>query len=130
MPLINIDLYQNYNNDQIKIIADQIHAAVLEAFKVPEGDRYQIIRKHELGEMFLLDTGLGFEREAGGEIVIQVVSRKRSQESKVEFYRLVAEKLEQTLEINPKNLLMSIVENDDSDWSFGYGRAQFLTGEL
>ena len=26
--------------------------------------------------------------------------------------------------------LVSIVENTDEDWSFGLGRAQFLTGEL
>jgi hypothetical protein len=25
---------------------------------------------------------------------------------------------------------VSITDNDDEDWSFGYGRAQFLTGEL
>jgi hypothetical protein len=25
---------------------------------------------------------------------------------------------------------VSITDNNDEDWSFGYGRAQFLTGEL
>jgi len=25
---------------------------------------------------------------------------------------------------------VSITDNNDDDWSFGYGRAQFLTGEL
>jgi len=25
---------------------------------------------------------------------------------------------------------VSITDNGDEDWSFGYGRAQFLTGEL
>jgi malonate semialdehyde decarboxylase len=25
---------------------------------------------------------------------------------------------------------VSIVENEDADWSYGRGRAQFLTGEL
>jgi hypothetical protein len=26
--------------------------------------------------------------------------------------------------------MVSFVENTDEDWSFGHGRAQFLTGEL
>jgi 4-oxalocrotonate tautomerase len=26
--------------------------------------------------------------------------------------------------------MVSVTENTDEDWSFGYGRAQFLTGEL
>jgi 4-oxalocrotonate tautomerase len=30
----------------------------------------------------------------------------------------------------PAELIVSITENNDEDWSFGYGRAQFLTGEL
>jgi hypothetical protein len=28
----------------------------------------------------------------------------------------------------PGNLVVSIVENEKEDWSFGAGRAQFLTG--
>jgi hypothetical protein len=30
----------------------------------------------------------------------------------------------------PGNLIVSIVENEKEDWSFGAGRAQFLTREL
>jgi len=26
--------------------------------------------------------------------------------------------------------MVTLVENSDEDWSFGHGRAQFLTGEL
>jgi hypothetical protein len=28
------------------------------------------------------------------------------------------------------DIVVSITSNSDADWSFGYGRAQFLTGEL
>jgi hypothetical protein len=30
----------------------------------------------------------------------------------------------------PGDLIVSMVENEKEDWSFGAGRAQFLTGEL
>jgi len=130
MPLINIDLSDQWSAEELKLMADGIHQAVLSSFGVPERDRYQVFRKHAAGEIIALDTGLGFEREAGREIVIQVVSRKRTEESKVAFYKAVAENLEAKLGLDPKNLLISIVENGDADWSFGYGKAQFLTGEL
>jgi len=130
MPLINIDLSDQWSADDIQRIADGIHQAVLSSFGVPERDRYQVIRKHAAGEIIALDTGLGFEREANKEIIIQVVSRKRTEESKVAFYKAVADNLKASLDLNPKNLLISIVENGDADWSFGDGRAQFLTGEL
>jgi hypothetical protein len=29
-----------------------------------------------------------------------------------------------------RTLLDAITDNNDEDWSFGHGRAQFLTGEL
>jgi hypothetical protein len=38
--------------------------------------------------------------------------------------------LERTCGIPPSDVVVSIVTNSDEDWSFGNGRAQFLTGEL
>ena len=32
--------------------------------------------------------------------------------------------------LDSADLVVSITDNSDEDWSFGYGRAQFLTGEL
>ena len=32
--------------------------------------------------------------------------------------------------LDSADLVVSITDNSDADWSFGYGRAQFLTGEL
>ncbi|MFT8885231.1 MAG: tautomerase family protein, partial [Acetobacter papayae] len=46
------------------------------------------------------------------------------------FYRLLAEKLEQACGLAPADLMVSIIQNADEHWSFGLGRAQFLTGEL
>lgn len=130
MPLINFDIYDNLTKEQVKILADSVHKAVLEAFGVPERDRYQVIRRHAADEMILLDTGLGFERDEHKAIVIQVVSSPRTVEAKQEFYRLVAKYVEENLNIDSKNILISIVENTKADWSFGYGEAQFLTGKL
>jgi hypothetical protein len=36
----------------------------------------------------------------------------------------------QVVRTHPADLIVSITENSDEDWSFGHGRAQFLTGEL
>ena len=41
-----------------------------------------------------------------------------------------AEELERSCGIAPSDLVVSIIENTDEDWSFGLGRAQFLTGDL
>ncbi|AYG01218.1 tautomerase family protein [Lactococcus allomyrinae] len=130
MPLINIDLYDKWTKEEAKVLLNGIHRAVLSSFGVPERDRYQILHWHKEDEMILEDTGLGFERDKGREVVIQVISRKRTEDSKIAFYKAVAANLKEDLALNPKNLLISIVENGDADWSFADGEAQFLTGKL
>ena len=63
-------------------------------------------------------------------VVVQVVSRRRSPEMKQKFYELAATNLATRTGLDPADLIVSITENNDEDWSFGHGRAQFLTGEL
>jgi hypothetical protein len=59
-----------------------------------------------------------------------VVSRRRTTAQKEKFYVLLAERIERESGVKPDDLVVSIIENGDGDWSFGHGRAQFLTGEL
>ncbi|KQM37157.1 MULTISPECIES: tautomerase family protein [Microbacterium] len=46
------------------------------------------------------------------------------------LYRALARNLKDRLDIGGEDLVVSITENGDADWSFGHGTAQFLTGEL
>lgn len=130
MPLIKVDIVEGRTEKEIRTLLDVIHGAVLQAFDVPEGDRYQIVTQHKSYEMVLEDTNLGFSREQQELIAITVISRKRECRDKVAFYKRVAEGLASQLGVAPKNILISITENGDADWSFGFGEAQFITGEL
>lgn len=129
MPLIRLDVTEAYDTKEVTQILDIIHRQVVAAFHVPEGDRYQIVTRHKEDEMILEDTGLGFERTAR-RLSIQVFSRARDESGKVAFYQGVTRDLEAELGIEGREILFSIFENGDADWSFGFGKAQFLTGEL
>ncbi|MBC1419618.1 tautomerase family protein [Listeria fleischmannii] len=129
MPLLTIDVLKGRSNDELKLLLDTIHSAVVDAFQVPERDRYQIVNQHEPNEMVIQDTGLGFNR-SNEVVVIRMVSKRRTSEQKEMFYALTQDRLEHHLKLAPKDLMISIVENDNADWSFGFGRAQFVTGEL
>lgn len=130
MPLIKVDIVEGRNEQDIRKLLDVIHSAVLKAFDVPKGDRYQIVTQHKSYEMVLEDTDLGFTREQQEIVAITVISRKRECRDKITFYQLVKEGLEDQLKIDSKNILISITENGDADWSFGFGEAQFITGKL
>ena len=129
MPLLRFDLIEGRTDEELKTLLDAAHRAMLAAFKVPKRDRYQVVHQHKPGEMIVEDTGLGIPR-TDKVVVVQVTSRPRTREQKEAFYRLLCEELNRACGIAPSDVMVSIVENTDEDWSFGLGRAQFLTGEL
>jgi hypothetical protein len=129
MPLIRIDLLEGRSDLEIKTLMDTIQDCVLQAFKVPAKDRYQIVTEHKPGRMILLDTGLGFDRSDQA-IVIQVFTSPRTTVNKTKFYKLLAENLEAQCGLDPKDLLISVMTNADVDWSFAFGETQYLTGQL
>jgi phenylpyruvate tautomerase PptA (4-oxalocrotonate tautomerase family) len=129
MPLLYFDVIEGREPGEIKALLDTAHAAVVDALGVPERDRYQVVNSHPAGEIVALDTGLGINR-SDQTVIIHVVSRRRTRAQKEKLYALLAERLARDCGLDPADLVVSVSENDDEDWSFGFGRAQFLTGEL
>ncbi len=129
MPLIRIDAVAGRTPEQVKQLLDAAHRAMLTAFNVPDRDRYQIYEEHPPEHFIVEDTGLGIPR-TNQVIVVTVVSRPRAQEAKQVFYAELCRELKESCGIEANDVMVSIVTNTDADWSFGNGRAQFLTGEL
>jgi len=75
------------------------------------------------------DTGLGIPRTECI-VMVQVTTRPRSPFEKRNFYELLCKELLQRCAVKASDVVVSITQNADEDWSFRYGRAQFITGEL
>jgi phenylpyruvate tautomerase PptA (4-oxalocrotonate tautomerase family) len=129
MPLIRFDMIEGRSDEEIAAILDAAHRATVSAFEVPERDRYQVVHEHRPGRLIVQDTGLGIKRSEKV-VVISVTSRPRSQAAKLAYYETLVQELSQHTDVQPHDLVVTIVENSDADWSFGHGRAQFITGEL
>ncbi|OBB64186.1 tautomerase family protein [Mycobacterium sp. 852014-50255_SCH5639931] len=129
MPLLYIDLIEGRTPSEVGALLDAVHESVVEAFGVPPRDRYQVVRNHPAHEIVAWDTGLGISRSSH-QVIVNVVSRRRTRAMKEKFYELLATNLAERCGLDPADLIVSITENGDEDWSFGHGRAQFLTGEL
>ena len=129
MPLIKINILEGWSETEIKSLMDAVHRAMVSAFKVPERDRYQILTEHKKSRMIIEDTGLDIPRTEKV-VVIEVISRLRPRELKEAFYALTVEAIEADCGVRPSDVMISMIANSDEDWSFGYGRGQFLTGEL
>ena len=129
MPLVRIDLHEGRTAEELRLLADTVQDVMMDVFAAPPGDRYQIITEHPGGHIIAEDTGLGFERSAGVTF-IQIFQQGRSREQKEAAYRELAARLHDKCGVAPADLVVSVATNEPEDWSFGFGRAQFLTGEL
>lgn len=129
MPLVRIDVQQGRTPAELRKLADVVQDVMLNTFAAPPRDRYQIITEHPVGHIIAEDTGLGFER-SDGVVVIQIVQQGRTTEQKKAAYEQLALRLSTDCGVKETDLVVSITANTRADWSFGFGRAQFLEGDL
>jgi Tautomerase enzyme len=129
MPLVRIDLTRGRGRAAVAAIADAIHSAIVDTYGIPVRDRFQIVSQHDRAGIIAEDAGLGFERSHGVVMIQIFTQRGRSVETKQALYSAIASRLA-ALDIAGEDVFIGYVENGPEDWSFGFGRAQYLTGEL
>jgi phenylpyruvate tautomerase PptA (4-oxalocrotonate tautomerase family) len=129
VPLVRIDVNEGRTAEDLQRLSRGIHDAILAEYGIPERDYFHILTEHPQGQIFAQDAGLGFER-TGGVVMIQIFTQGgRSQEAKQRLFAAVAEKLA-GVGVSGEDVFIGYVENTAGDWSFGFGRAQYITGEL
>ncbi|CCQ47363.1 tautomerase enzyme family protein [Pseudarthrobacter siccitolerans] len=129
MPLVRIDLNEGRSVEDLQRLSRGIHDAILAEYGIPERDYFHILTEHPRGQIVAQDAGLGFER-AGGVVLIQIFTQGgRTQEAKQRLFAAVADELS-AAGVAGEDVFIGYVENGAGDWSFGFGRAQYITGEL
>ena len=88
MPLLRFDLIAGRTDGELKDLLDAAHRAIVEAFGVPERDRYQIVHEHRASRIVVEDTGPDIPH-TDKIVLLQVTSRKRKKKQKEDFYRLL-----------------------------------------
>jgi len=127
VPLVRIDMLEGRSAQEKAQIADCTHRAMVEALGVPERDRFQIVTEHDR-ESFHFDRGyLDIERTDAFVLIGLTLAAGRSAEVKQSFYARLCELLVQTVGLREQDLAVCLVENEREDWSFGNGRASYLT---
>lgn len=87
----------------------------------PDDDRYQVIHECE-------PDCLEYQTRDTERVMMHLVMRRgRTDDAKNAFYARVVESLACNPGIDPGNVLITITENSDIDWSFQDGVAQFCS---
>ena len=97
--------------------------------------RFAILGKTAPKRKFLSNAWLAAKREMAAPAIVLLrvslfLNLRHPTEQKTAFYNNLCAELQRSCNIQPSDLMVSIVGNTDEDWSFGLGRAQYLTGEL
>jgi 4-oxalocrotonate tautomerase len=125
MPLVRIDLIQGRPSDYRKTIGEVVYEAMIENFKVPKNDRFQVITEHP-AEGFIFDPSyLGIQRSRDCVFIQLTFNEGRTVEQKQRFYKAVAGGLYQRLSLRREDVFINLVEVAKENWSFGNGEAQY-----
>ncbi|MFJ4287907.1 tautomerase family protein [Paenarthrobacter nicotinovorans] len=129
MPLVRIDVNQGRSPEDLTAVSRAIHDAIVAEYGIPERDYFHILTEHPQGQIIAQDAGLGFERTSGV-VMIQIFTQEgRSQMAKSSLFEAIATNLA-GVGVAGEDVFVGYVENTAGDWSFGFGRSQYVTGEL
>jgi hypothetical protein len=129
VPLVRIDITAGRSPSDIRALADAVHSAIVEEYGIPPRDRFQVVTEHPASMIIAEDAGLGFERSDGVVMIHIFTQRGRSDDAKQRLYARIASGLGE-VGVAGEDVFIGYTENGPQDWSFGFGRAQYMTGEL
>jgi phenylpyruvate tautomerase PptA (4-oxalocrotonate tautomerase family) len=115
MPLVNISLRKGMSADYRRAIADAIHQAMMDAFRIPADDRFILICEHSPENMIQDRTFFGIER-SDKSVFLQIVVNHRPVEQKASFYEFVVKNLGHAPGLRPEDIFIGIVEVAPENW--------------
>ncbi|WAL67616.1 tautomerase family protein [Amycolatopsis cynarae] len=126
MPLVRIDAPDSYDQDTLTALGDAVHQAMTETIDVPGDDFFQVITRHEPGQVRYDRGYLGITRGDGFVVVAITLRAGRLYQQKTALYRRITELARDRAGIDPADVFIALTENQPVDWSFGEGKAQYL----
>jgi len=125
MPLVRIDIPDHLDVGLESLIGGLVYGAMLECLKVPVDDKFQILSRHSADRIVRPLSYLGIEY-SDDLVVIQItLNEGRTTDVKKYFYSKVADLLSTELNLGKENILISLVEVNKENWSFGNGEMQY-----
>ncbi len=125
MPFVRIDAFRA-DSERLDALGRAVHDALGETIGFPPDDRFQVLTSHDGANSALRYGGyLGVPRDEGIVYVAITMRSGRTPADKRALYRRIAELAEEYAGTEPRNVFVTVTENESIDWSFGYGLAQY-----
>lgn len=126
MPLVRIDAL-GVGQTRLDALGRAVHEALVETLGIPVDDHFQILVGHDGTNSTLRYGGyLGVRRDHGIVYVAITMRSGRTAARKQALYRRIAELAQAYAGTEPRNVFVTVTENESADWSLGHGAAQYL----
>lgn len=121
MPLVRISLRKELPLETKNNISEAVHQALVQEFKIPQDDFFQVIEELEAHQIKYPQSYLGISHSDNIVFILIIAKSGRSLEQKQGLYKEIAHRVSETTDIKSDDLIISLIENDHSNWSFGRG---------
>jgi phenylpyruvate tautomerase PptA (4-oxalocrotonate tautomerase family) len=125
MPLVRIDIGAGHQAALGKEVGEIIYRAMREEINVPADDKFQIITSHPVSELVFPRRYLGIEYSQWIVFIQITLNEGRTTELKQCFYKRIANDCSKELGIRKQDILISLIEVNKENWSFGNGEMQY-----
>ncbi|GAA3156532.1 tautomerase family protein [Nonomuraea salmonea] len=126
MPFVRIDAIRA-DPERLDALGRAVHDAMVETVGIPSDDLFQVLTSHD-GIRSVMRYGAfpGLRRDDDAVFVAITLRSGRTPEVKKALYRRIAELAHAYAGIEPRNVLVSLTENESIDWSLGLGVAHYV----
>ncbi|MGE3993195.1 tautomerase family protein [Pseudorhodoplanes sp.] len=123
MPFVELSLRRGKSVEEIKKISDAIHQALVDAYEMPDSDRFQIIHQLEPHELVFDRHHMGGPRTDGFMVLSITAGKERTIEVKKAFFNRLAQLLSERAGVDLEDIFVMLKTLTLSDFSFGGGRS-------
>jgi phenylpyruvate tautomerase PptA (4-oxalocrotonate tautomerase family) len=124
MPFARITLLQGKSDDYLEALADTVHRALVDAFEVPQDDRFQAIEQLAPGSLIYHESYFAGRRSADFVYIAITAGRPRSTAVKKRFYQRLVALLGEAIGLRPDDVMITVTTTERDGWSFSNGLAQ------
>lgn len=124
MPFTRIYLSTDKPDDYVKKVSESLHEALTESFLVPQKDCFQIINRLT-DEQRVYDKNYACpvnQTRSKDWLLFEITAGKpRDTKTKETFYQTLLTKLQNSVGLDPADLMIIISTNQTEEWSFSSG---------
>lgn len=130
MPLVRIDLSKAAPPEVAQAVSNAVYEAMISIAGVPANDKFQIVTRHDAGELvYPVDGYLGIAYSPSIVFIQITWNTRRSIEVKKAFYATVANDIADKTGLRKEDVWISLVEVARENWSFGNGEMQYAPAD-